>query len=240
MKDIQGMFDRAERFKVDVDELFGRIEVKDSGEHRVAMMLMLTIAEQYAVALRLFQCGSSSHAPIVLRSMLEALVSLNLLVKDPKHADQMRFKDASENVRLCDDYINDLDMQQDKEMVELLTKLKAEAENDFKELRAKGFKKKHIADEFELAGIKDNYLAYRVYCGATHNQLTALMARHAGNPLRYNEEPPESSREAILSCMVTMLVRAVHTLPTYTTAKEAEVTELVDGADEDWKALQAG
>lgn len=240
MADIQKMLSRAEQFIESVDELFGRVEVKNSGEHRVAMMLMLTISEQCSVVLQIFRCGSSSHAPIVLRSMLEALMSLSLLLKDPKYADQMRFKDASENVRLCDDYIKDLDTQQDKEMVESLTKLKAEAEKDLKELQAKGFKKKQIADEFELAGIKDNYLAYRVYCGATHNQLAALMARHAGKPLRYRQESPESSTVAILSCMMSMLVRAVHTLPAYTTTKDVEVTDLVNKIDEDWKAFQAG
>jgi hypothetical protein len=240
MPDVQKMLNRAEQLRGCVDELFGRIEVKDSDEHRVAMMLVLTIAEQYSGSLKLFRCGSSSHAPIVMRSMLEALVSLSLLVKDPKHADQMRFKDASENARLCDDYIKDLDTQQDQEMVKTLTEIKAKAEADLKELQEKGFKKKKVVDEFELAGIKDNYLAYRVYCGATHNQLTALMARHAGNPLRYREEPSERSRQAMLSCMVSMLVRAVHTLPIYTTAKEAEVAELLDGFDEDWKMFQTG
>lgn len=239
MPDVQKMLNRAEQLSQSVDELFGCIEVKDSGEHRVAMMLMLTIAEQYSASLKLFRCGSSSHVPTLMRSMLEALVSLSLLVKDPKHVDQMRFKDASENARLCDDYIKDLDTLQDQEVVRTLTEMKTRADADLKELQEKGFKKKQVADEFALAGIKDNYLAYRVYCGTTHNQLTALMARHAGNRLRYREEPPESSKQAMLSCMVSMFVRAVHTLPTYTTAEESEVAKLVDRVDEDWKTLQA-
>jgi hypothetical protein len=239
MKDLAKMLNRAEQLKRSVDELIGGIEVKDSGEHRVGMMLMLTIAEQYFATLHLFRCGSSSHAPIMAKSMHEALVSLELLVKDPKHADQMRFKDASENIRLCNDYANDPDTQQDQAMVKLLADLKSEAEAVFNELQANGFKKRQIENEFALAGIKDNYLAYRVYCGPAHNQLTALMARHAGNPLRYHEEPPVSSKVALLSCIVSMLARAVHTLPIFTTAKEAEVTELVDDANEGWKEFLA-
>jgi len=240
MKNISKMLNSAERFKILVDELLGRVEVKDAGEHRVASILFLTIAEQYSATLHLVRGGFSSHAPTMAKSMLEALVNLQLIVMDSSHADQMRYKDASENIRLFNDYAKDPEVQQDKAIIQTLTEWKTQAEVVFNELRANGFKKKNIEDEFERAGLNNNYIAYRVYCATAHNQLTTLKARHAGVPiLRYHEEAPAESTASLLTSIVSILGRAVQTLPTYTTATEEDVRKVVDDAEESWEEFLA-
>jgi hypothetical protein len=236
MKDIAEMLIRAERFKADVDKLLERVQVADAGEHRIAATLFLTIAEQFAATVYLVRGGFSSHAPLVMKSMLEALVSLLSLVKDPTHLDQMRFKDASENIKLFSEYAADTEMAQDQDAVKTLMDWKAKAEPVYQELSAKGVKNRKLVEDFKATGLANNYIAYRVYCAYAHNQLTTLLARHAGVPvLRYHEEAPVESTASLLSSAVSILGRAVETLPNYTDADEAEITEFLAALDADWK-----
>lgn len=236
MKDLAAMLERAERFKSDVDERLAKLQVTDSGEHRVAASLFLTIAEEFAAALYLVRGGFSAHAPLVMKSMLEALVSLLNLVKEPAYLDRLRFKDAAENIKLFTEYAADPDMSQDKAAVKTLLEWKAKAEPVHKELSAKGVKSRQILEDFKAAGVANNYIAYRVYCAYAHNQLTTVLARHQGVPLlRYHEEAPVASTASLITSAVSVLGRAVETLPKFTDANEAELAEFLTTLDNDWK-----
>ena len=76
MPDIPQLLAEADAAKLRLDGLLFRVNVQDSGEARVAATLCLTIAEQFAGVLHLVRGGFSSHAPILVRSMLEGLADL--------------------------------------------------------------------------------------------------------------------------------------------------------------------
>ena len=174
-----------------------------------------------------------------MKSMLEGLCGLLNLVKAPAYLDRMRYKDAAENIKLFTDYAADPDMAQDQEAVKTLLEWKAKAEPVLQELSAKGVKAPKVLEDFKSAGMANNYIAYRVYCAYAHNQLTTLLARHAGVPvLRYHEEAPVESTASLIASAVSVFGRAVQTLPKFTDANEAELVEFLAVLDDDWEAFQ--
>ena len=67
MPNIPVMLATAHEIKVQIDGLLLRMHVQDSGEHRVAAVLCLTIAEQFAAVLHLIEGGFSFHVPVMVR-----------------------------------------------------------------------------------------------------------------------------------------------------------------------------
>jgi hypothetical protein len=235
MEDLKAMLERAERFKSDVDTWLAALQVTDSGEHRIAASLFLTIAEEFAATLYLVRGGFSAHAPLVMKSMLEALGSLLNLVKDPAYLDRMRFKDAAANITLFTEYAADPGMAQDQEAVKTLMEWKAKTEPVFQDLSGRRVTAPKVLEDFKAAGMANNYIAYRVYCAYAHNQLTTLLARHASVPLlRYHEEAPVESTMSLITSAVSVLGRAVQTLPKFTDADECELAKFLELLDDDW------
>jgi hypothetical protein len=62
-----------------IDALLLRANVQDSGEARVSATFLLTIAEQFAAMAYLVEGKFSTHAPILVRSMLDELADLRNL-----------------------------------------------------------------------------------------------------------------------------------------------------------------
>ena len=94
MPNITSMLVAAHDIKAQLDVLLLRGRVQDSGEHRVAATLCLTIAEQFAATLHLIEGGFSSHAPVMVRSMLEGHANLLNVVKDSTFVEQIRYDNA--------------------------------------------------------------------------------------------------------------------------------------------------
>jgi hypothetical protein len=102
-------------------------------------------------------------------------------------------------VTLFEEYVSDPDIQKDKEVVAKLTAWKAKAKPVRDALKARGIKHQGIIEQFKQAGMLENYVAYRAFCSFTHNQLTTLISRHAGNfELRYHHDAPAETTESTL------------------------------------------
>jgi hypothetical protein len=187
MTDVPKLLTIANEVKRQYDDVLMRASVQDSGEARIAASLCLTIAEQFGAVLCLTGGGFSSHAPILVRSMLEGLANLINLVNDPNYLNQIRYENARGDVVLFDAYAADPDIQKDTEAIATLAEWKSGAQPIRDELAAKGFKKQDVEAKFKQANISQNYVAYRALCSFSHNQLTALLARHGGDFLRYHQ-----------------------------------------------------
>ena len=239
MPNITAMLAAAHEIKAQLDVLLLRGRVQDSGEHRVAATLCLTIAEQFAATLHLIEGGFSSHAPVMVRSMLEGHANLLNVVSDPAFVDQIRYDNARADVVLFTEYAADPAMQDNTEAQETLAKWKAVAEPVRDELETKGYGKLDLYQRFKRANILSTYVAYRVFCSFAHNQLTTLLARHADRfELRYHFEAPEALTASLLNVAVSILCQAVITASHYTDLSDAELREVIDSADAKWSAVQ--
>jgi hypothetical protein len=65
------------------DKLLTGASVNDSGEARISACLCLTIGEMYGATLIVFDSPFQSHAPLIIRSMHEALADPTNLVVNP-------------------------------------------------------------------------------------------------------------------------------------------------------------
>lgn len=240
MPNIPVMLAAAHDIKAQLDVLLLRGRVQDSGEHRVAGTLCLTIAEQFAATLHLIEGGFSSHAPVMVRSMLEGYANLLNIVKDPSFVDQLRYDNARADVVLFTEYAADPEMQDNAEAQGTLAQWKAEAEPVRDQLEAEGYGKLDVYRRFRNANILSTYVAYRIFCSFAHNQLTTLLARHAhGFELRYHFEAPEALTAGLLNVALGILCQAVVTASHYTDLSDAELRQVIDAADAQWSAVQA-
>ena len=240
MPNITAMLAAAREIKAQLDVLPLRGRVQDSGEHRVSATLCLTIAEQFAVTLHLIEGGFSSHAPVMVRSMLEGHANLLNVVRDPAFVDQIRYDNARADVVLFTEYTADPEMQDNANAQETLAKWKADAEPIRDKREAKGYGKLDVYQRFKRANILSTYVAYRVCCSFAHNQLTTLLARHADPfELRYHFEAPEALTASLLTVAVSILCQAVVTASHYTDLSDTELRQVIDAADAKWGAAQA-
>ncbi len=170
--------------------------------------------------------------------MLEGLADLLNLVKDARYVTQMRFENARNDVNLFTEYAADPAMQDDKEAIATLTDWKSKAEPLRAKLGAEGFRPKSAMEKFRQAGILQNYVAYRVFCAFAHNQLTTLIARHAGKfELRYHHDASSEMTASTLTVAVSILCQAVATLPRFTDVSAAQMGEVTGAADQIWSKL---
>jgi Family of unknown function (DUF5677) len=236
MPDIPKMLSAAHTIKAQLDdEILLKINVQDSGEARVSATLCLSIAEQFAATLHLIEGGFSAHAPIIVRSMLEGLANLLNLVRDANYLNQINFDNARNDVILFTEYAAVPDMQDNKEALATLAAWKKRAEPIRDELSAKGFQKQDVIEKFKKADILQNYVAYRVLCSFSHNQLTTLIARHAGhNELLYHREAPPDMTASLLTVAVSIICRAIETVPKFTDVSRDKVRPILDAADAMW------
>lgn len=239
MPNIPAMLAAAHEIKAQLDVLLLRGRVKDSGEHRVAATLCLTIAEQFAATLHLIEGGFSSHAPVMVRSMLEGHANLLNVVKDPEFVNQIRYDNARADVVLFTEYAADPGMKDNADAQETLAKWKADAKPVRDELEANGYGKLDVIERFKKAGIAPLYVSYRVFCSFTHNQLTTLLARHAGDfELHYHFEAPEALTAGLLGVAVCILCQSVVTASHFTDLSDADLQQVIDAADAQWIAAQ--
>lgn len=235
MPDIPKLLEVAYAAAAKVDEVIFRAAVSDNGESRVGTKMFLTISEQFAAMLTLIAGGHSSQSPILVRSMLEGMANLVCLAMDPAYVDQIRYEDAKSNSILFTEYMAAPDM--DPDAIQTLTEWNEKAQSVRKELGAKGFKPVDLPKKFRQAGIAENYVAYRVFCSFAHNQLTTLMARHAGHfELKYQAEAPAELTKGILSVAVSILCRSMMNLPKFTNLAENELKAIADEIDAQWTA----
>lgn len=239
MLDISKMLLVSHKVKSSFDEILFTANVQESGEARISAHLYLTISEQFAAVLHLIEGGHSSHAPIIVRSMLEGLASLCNLVSDPAYLEQMKFDNARSDVILFTEYAANPSMQDDKEAIAKLRSWKDQAQPLLDELKTKGYKKQELIEKFKKANMLENYVAYRVFCSFAHNQLTTLNARHAGKfELRYHEEAPQETTASVMVVAISILCRAFETLSKFTDLHSDVLAKAISDADKVWNTTR--
>lgn len=220
------------------EELF-QMEVRDSGEARVAASLVLTVLEQFGATTYLLESQWSSHAPGVVRSMLEALADLLILVDDPKHVSQMRFEAVRSDVLMFEEFAADAEMQKDANAIATLTEWRSQAVLVRDELKAKGFERKTFEQKVKAAKIQSTYVAYRTFSAFAHSHLTTLLVRHAGDrELRYCDGLPEDMKKSVLTIAMSILCQAVQTVPKFSDMRQERIDAALTAADEAWKKLE--
>lgn len=236
MANIPELLEVAYAAAAKVDEVILRAKVNDNGESRVGATLFLSISEQFAATLDLIAGGRSSQAPILVRSMLEGMANLVCLAMDPAYLDQIRYEDVRSNSILFTEYMAVPDM--DTDAIQTLQEWSDQAVPLRKEFEAKGFRVQDAIGKFKQAGITDNYVAYRVFCSFAHNQLTTLIARHAGHfELKYRAEATPELTKGILSVAISILCRSMMNLPKFINQTQGDLNVIADEIDARWTAV---
>ncbi|MDR0479154.1 MAG: DUF5677 domain-containing protein [Burkholderiaceae bacterium] len=238
---IPAMLCAADKIKSRLDDLLP-LSVHDSGEHRVAAMLYLTIAEQFAAVLHLINGKFSSHAPIIVRSMLEELVDLLNVVHDPKYVEQMKYDDVRANDILFTE-INNVPEIRESDVAQNFLKDEAPSTKKTRtELERQGYRDVKMIERFKKAEIAFEYIGYRELSSYSHSRLTTLLARHADPGflyLRYHEDEPKESIASTLRISVHILCQAARTLHRYTNLTDSDVKQAIEEADAIWEQAQA-
>src|SRR5207245_2275784 len=81
-----------------LDRLLADATYKAGEPAQYAARLCLTIGEAFSGVLALLESPAESHAPVLARTMLEALVDLKNLLGDTTYLDQMRFDNANQHL----------------------------------------------------------------------------------------------------------------------------------------------
>lgn len=217
------------------ETLLIRANVKDSGEARISACLCLTIAELFGASLVVFRSPFPSHAPVLIRSMHEALADLKNLTANPDYLDQIWFENAKQTISVVKEFESDPELQQDQDAISTMAEWRAREQPIYDRLKQQGIGSMSVLDVFKKAGMAPEYGGYRFMCSFTHSNLTTLIARHAGDShLRFAGPLPFETLKSTLGMAVSIYARAVETLPHYTDIPAADVTTAIDAANASW------
>jgi hypothetical protein len=229
---VQSMIAACWQMKHLGDGLIRGALVADTSEAQIAAALCLTIAEQFSAVIRLVENRLSSHAPIIVRSMLEGLADLLILVDDPHYLNQLwyeKYKDdlAIGNALLADPQGHDVTT----ELAEIEAMV-AEAKAMMIDLKSKGIRRQLTEEKFKRANLQHDYTSYRVFCGPSHNQILSLIGRHSGNgEILYHSDTSVSVMETTLGTAAGILDRALATLPKFTNLSDKTVGDVRNAID---------
>lgn len=208
----------------------------DSDRVAYGCWLTLTTLEQFHAALCLIENGMASHAAGPVRSMLEGLADLVNLAHCEDYADQMRFDSAKENVTLFDEFGKSEHLE--IEMTNVLAEWDARDRPVRDELAQSGTitKKLHLEKKLARVELEGIYVAYRVFCGMVHPNLTSLKARHDGSDGAsvYRVDAPPAMVLTLLRYAVDFLTRAINVLPAFSSITEDQTEEVTDKAVAIW------
>ncbi|TAL66701.1 MAG: hypothetical protein EPN79_08825 [Burkholderiaceae bacterium] len=222
-------------------DMFGHLVMKANVRTDEASLigagLCLTIQELFASAILLTDNGLGSHAPSHVRTMLEALADLRNLANDPTYIEQMRFDDARSNLKLFKGYAAVPGMEQ--KAIDTLKDWAAKAQSVADAGSANGYKKLQIADKLKMADLEQEYVSYGFLCGFTHNQLTAIIARHGKHQLKYLHEPPYETAVGVLGLGLSIAGKAIQKLPAFSDLTDPEVNASVDEIEAGWEKARA-
>jgi hypothetical protein len=223
------------------DDVLMKIEVNDSGEARVAGLLLMTIAESYGVVGTLVRTVYGSHAPSHCRSMMESLVNLKLMVDRPgSHLDQMHFQNAHQSLKVTRAFAKDPDVAADANIMGQLDAIQQQHQPTYDALKAKGYEEKKIFKLFGEAKLAPLYIPYSFYCSFTHNQLNILAARHVGKmQILYGQPLQDDVLDMVLGTSISLYGQALLLAPAFTNLSAAELSEMHGAVDARWAALKA-
>lgn len=207
MTGTPALLDYAEAILASVQEMIGKMRAPTSAPDRPRVALFLTIAEQFESAIRLGKAGMGTHGAVHVRSMLEALVTMNLLAIDPAYPDHLVFENIRGEKNLYDSLLKNHDLPEAQKLALQARLTTCQASYDA--LRAKGHKPKKITDDFGTAGMVEFIAPYTILCSLSHNDLAALAARHQGDTgMTYKAVVADELMQSIYSVAMTVMVTA--------------------------------
>ena len=239
MPDIQKMLLAAGLIKQHCDTFILRAKVTDSEVARAAAHLCLTIAEQFDATTCLIENQMSSHAPIMVRPMLEGMADLYILVDDATHLDQMAYDSARSGAKSYELMATFAEMQDDRGAFASIQAAAALSVMERDRLKKDGLRPQKIEDKLTKAGLGDSYASYLLLCGYSHNDLQTLHVRHAGRHLRYHHEAPTSLTTGMLTIAIRLMTEAVVLLPKFSDIPEEEMVAARVQMDSAWAAALA-
>lgn len=239
MPDIPKMLLAAGSIKQHCDTFILRAKVADSEVARAAAHLCLTIAEQFDATTCLIENQMSSHSPIMVRSMLEGMADLYILVDDATHLDQMAYDSARTGAKTYERIATFAEMQNNKSAFTSIQAAAALSVMERDRLKKNGFRPQKIEDKLTKAGLGDTYASYLLLCGYSHNDLQTLNARHSGPHLRYHHEAPTSLTTGMLTIAIRLMTEAVVLLPKFSDIPEDEMVAARVQMDSAWAAALA-
>lgn len=86
-----------------------------------------------------------------------------------------------------------------------------------------------------MADLEQEYVSYGILCGFTHNQLTAIIARHGKHQLKYLHEPPYETMVGVLGLGLSIAGKAIQKLPAFSDLTDFEVNDSVDEVEAGWE-----
>lgn len=211
MKDCASVLDFASEILASVQALIGKMRAPLWSPARPRVALFLTIAEQFEAALHLARGGMGTHSAVHVRSMLEALVAMNLLGLDKDYVDQMRFEKLRAEKKVYQGVLSNQSINAEQR-VDLEARLAA-CKTDYDSLFAKGLRPKRISEDLSRAGLADLSGPYTILCGFSHNDLAVVAFRHQGDDgMTYCAPVPADVMQTIFSTAMVIVVTAARSL----------------------------
>ncbi len=205
----------AESILKSAQELISKMRAPATTPERPRVALYLTITEQFEAAIRLGRVGMGTHGAVHVRSMLEALLSMNLLAQRPGFTDQMRFDKLKGEKKLYESLLTNPNIPA-ADRASVQTRLDV-CKAEYDALFAQGLRPRRITEDFSPAGLADFIGPYTVLCGLSHNDLFALAARHQGDQvMTYKAVVDDDLMQSIYSVAMTVMVSATEPLATIT------------------------
>lgn len=198
-----------------IHHLIENLHPPKNSPDRLRVAVFLSIAEQFEASTHLFRVKMASHAALHVRSMLEALVYMNLLGLKKDYVEQMRYKQLKGQKKVLESILGSEYLPKDAESL-IKSKL-AECVPDF-ELRHKtGIRARQIGDEILEAGLSELVAPYLMLCGFSHNDLAVLALRHQGeNSMTYMTQLDNEIASSIFMISIRIIVQAAEPLPRIT------------------------
>ncbi|GGP27364.1 DUF5677 domain-containing protein [Silvimonas amylolytica] len=231
----------ANRVKTAIDEALKGVIAHENDLAKVGSSLFLTIAELYRASLVLFVGNSGKFIPNMVRPMLEAWGHLRILRNDPAYLERLQFKDALDNVKMLTAISANPDNYPDwlgpEEANLAISQLKALVEH-FEQNGTKhlGNTRQTLKD----SGVEETYLAFQVLCSYTHNQLSAVLARHEyGKELHCYAPTSDEMVTGLLEIATTILKDSFESLPIFTNLTSQRVREVHQQMDDIWVELHS-
>ena len=217
-----------------LDGLLAGARFLEDEHHQYAGRLCLTIAEAFSAVVAVIRSPVQTHAPTLVRTMLETLVDLQNLIADPAYLDQMRFDNADQALKIFAGFRDDPDAGIREEERRGLDRWIALEQRIYEQTRTPARENFSIYRKFERAGMLDMYRgAYRFLCSVAHNDLNTLRARHGRGPqLRFKHPLRSETLGSIIGLAARLYAMAIRTTPRYSSISERDANGAADWAND--------
>lgn len=191
--------------------LIDNLHPPKTSPNRLRVAIFLSIAEQFEASVHLFRMKMASHAAVHVRSMLEALVYMNLLGQKECYVDQMRYKQLKGQKKVLESILKSEYLP--KDAGPLIESKLAECVPNYEQMHQAGIRARQIGDEILEAGLPEMVAPYLMLCGFSHNDLAVLALRHQGDDsMTYMAPLDDEISTSIFMTSIKTIVQAAEPL----------------------------